>query len=436
MSFVINIIAALIVFYYAYRFALSKLMVVKLPWDKGWVYDCNQDLSFLIYSILTAMVFLGPFSLVKYGVWIVLILLMMYRHNFSWRHNKIMVAYTLFVVWNLYTMTYTTYPEQGWMMIIKFCLPYLYFWLGYTAMQSEHDFYTFLEKTCWICCLYGLLLGGVTEKLLPPLYWASCYGGLCITYASLADFFALLITVPVTMYFATGQRKYLWMAAWMFSSSIAAAVRTGIGASVLGIAFFYMIYKKGRSVPYLALAIILFVGSVFAVPEVREKMFGKSADEVTVGTASMDKVEFNGRNYFWENVMNHCYYGKEATGSGCGAALGYFKTTQEGGSALIHSDWVQMLSESGNIGLGFYIFFAVVMLVVLFSDTWRYQHSPTVTFSGGIAIASFAACFFCMGFDNVITYAQQAYVIPFIMLGIFYKMKDLENDNSSNTLIQ
>ncbi len=434
MSLIVNIIAGLIVFYYAYRFAFNKLMVVKLPWDKECLYECNQTLSFLIYCITTAMVFLGPFSMVKYGVWIGIMLIMMCRHGFSWRNNIIMFAYTLFVLWNLYTMTYTDFPEQGWMMIIKFCLPYLYFWLGYNAMQSEDDFYTFLEKTCRICCVYGLLLGGVTEKLLPPLYMASGYGGLCITYASLADFFAVLITVPITMYFATGQRKYLWMAAWMFSSSVAAAVRTGIGASVLGIAFFYMIYKKGRAVPYLALAVLLFIGSVFVVPEVREKMFGKSADEVTVGTASMDKVEMNGRNFMWERVMKHSYYGKETMGSGCGAALGYLKASNNG-HGLIHSDWVQILSESGNIGLGLYAFFVVAMLAVLFSQTWRYQHSPTVTFAGGIAVASFAACFFCMGFDNMVTYAQQGYVIPFILLGVFYKMKDLEDDAGSDTLM-
>lgn len=45
-------------------------------------------------------------------------------------------------------------------------------------------------------------------------------------------------------------------------------------------------------------------------------------------------------------------------GSGCGASLGWLKekASKEGGIVLIHSDWVQMLSESGNIGLGFLSF--------------------------------------------------------------------------------
>lgn len=38
-----------------------------------------------------------------------------------------------------------------------------------------------------------------------------------------------------------------------------------------------------------------------------------------------------------------------------------------------------------------------------------------------MTVASFVACFFAMGFDNVITYAQQGFVIPFIFWDYFIK---------------
>ena len=76
--------------------------------------------------------------------------------------------------------------------------------------------------------------------------------------------------------------------------------------------------------------------------------------------------------------------------------------------------------------LGLFIFFAIVMLFKVFSVTWIHKHSRTVTFAGAMTAASFTACFFAMGFDNVITYAQQGFVIPFVMLGIFYKSVDLK----------
>lgn len=426
----INYIVGIIAFFYAWRFAFSKKMVVSDPWVKGRKYVCNQNLSFLLYSILTVMLFLGPLSLVKYAVWIVIMLIMLFKPGFKRPLNGIMVVYTLFVLWNLYTMTYTPYPEQGWNMMIKFSLPYLYFWLGYNAITCNKDFYAFLKRTCWICCIYALIIGGVSAKFIRPLYLFLNFSteGLFISYASLADFFAILISAPFIMYFMTKEKKYLYMAGWLFLSSILEAVRVGIGASVLGISFFYMIYKKGKAVPYILLGMLVFITSIFAVPEVREKMFGDNSSYVTVGTASIEDISMNGRENMWENIKAHCYYGKETFGSGCGAALGWLKDINKNGDGLllIHSDWVQIMSESGNVGLGLFILFAIVMLFKVLSATWGHKHSRTVTFAGAMTVASFAACFFAMGFDNVITYAQQGFVLPFVILGIFYKSINLK----------
>lgn len=158
-------------------------------------------------------------------------------------------------------------------------------------------------------------------------------------------------------------------------------------------------------------------------------MFGSKANTVSVGSASMDQVEMNGRNFMWERIMEHSYYGHEMMGSGCGASLGWLKekASKEGGIVLIHSDWVQMLSESGNIGLGFCLFIIVLLWVIL-SETWKYKGFITITFVGAMTVASFVACFFAMGFDNVITYAQQGFVIPFIFLGLFYKIRTIETN--------
>lgn len=426
---VINYIVGLIAFYYAWKYAFTKKMVVSNPWGKEQKYVCNQQLSFLLYCILTAMLFLGPLSLVKYGVWIIIMLLMSLKQGFKCPWNGVMGAYSLFVLWNIYTISYSAYPEQGWMMVLKFSLPYLYFWLGYNAIKCNDDFYAFLKRTCWICAIYALIIGGVSAKFIGPLYVFLNFttGGLFISYASLADFFATLMSAPFIMYFVTKEKKYLYIAGWLFLSSILESVRTGIGASVLGMVFFYMIYKKGKAIPYILLGMLVFIISIFAVPEVREKMFGDNSSSVTVGTASMDDVSMNGREHMWEMIMEHCYYGQETFGSGCGAASGWLKEmNKEGGLLLIHSDWVQMMSESGNIGLGLFIFFAIVMLLKVLGVTWGHQHSRTVTFAGAMTVASFAACFFAMGFDNVITYAQQVFVIPFVMLGIFYKSVDLK----------
>lgn len=188
---------------------------------------------------------------------------------------------------------------------------------------------------------------------------------------------------------------YLWMVVWLLLSTVLEAVRTGIGASVLGLSFFYMLYKKGKSVPYIALMVIIFIGSIFAIPEVREKMFGEDADKVTLSNAGAAKVTMNGRDTVWELTMNRFYKGKEIQGSGCGTALAWLKGYSVGGKSagLIHSDWVQMLCESGNIGLGIYIVFALVMLLIVLSETWKFKDFLSITFAGALTVASFMACF-------------------------------------------
>ena len=169
-------------------------------------------------------------------------------------------------------------------MIVKFCLPILYFWVGYNAVKEELDLWVFLKRTVLICVIYSFLIGGVSAKLISPLYGFLCFGtgGTFVAYASLADFYAILIGVPVMLYIFTSERKFLYAAGLLFLSLILESVRTGIGASILGLSLLFLAYKKGRAVPAVMLLIALFVGSVFFVKPVKDKMFGKQAETVTI----------------------------------------------------------------------------------------------------------------------------------------------------------
>ena len=437
MAIVINAIITVILLYYAYKYASGGTMIIKHPFKVGEYYECNNNLSFMIFSVMTAMVFLGPLSLVKYAIWIFFMLLMLRRWVKKW--DGVMTIYLIFILWNLYTLTYSHYIFQGWMMIVKFCLPILYFWMGYNAIEDSLDLWIFLKRTVLICVIYSFLIGGVSAKLISPLYGFLCFGtgGTFVAYASLADFYAILIGVPVMLYIFTSERKFLYAAGLLFLSSILESVRTGIGASILGLSLLFLAYKKGRAVPAVMLLIALFVGSVFFVKPVREKMFGKQAETVTISNVGKAKIETSGREYMWKRIMNHCYNPNPTFGSGCGGALGWLKDiNSKGGLVLIHSDWVQMMSESGNIGLCLYILFAVFMLFKVLAITWRYRNNKMLTLLGGTTAGAFAACFFCMGFDNVITYAQQGYVLPFMLFGIFLKTIDLtENGEFEEEII-
>jgi len=426
MALFINSIVGILLIYYAWKYAFRSGMVVDHPFNQGAICICSTNLSFLLFSIMTAMVFLGPLSLVKYAIWICIMVFMSLRWVKKW--DSALTMYLVFIVWNLYTLTYSNYVFQGWMMILKFSMPILYFWMGYNAIEDSLDLWIFLKRTVLICVIYSFLIGGVSAKLISPLYRFLCFGtgGTFIAYASLADFYAILIGIPVMLYVITSERKYLYAIGLLFLSSVLESVRTGIGASILGLSLLFLVYKKGKSIPIVMLLMALFVGSVLLVKPVREKMFGRQAETVTISNMGQAKIETNGREYMWKKIMNHCYEPDPTFGSGCGGALGWLKDiNSKGGLLLIHSDWVQMMSESGDIGLWLYIMFVVFLLFKILIITWKYRTDILLTLLGGATAGSFAACYFCMGFDNVITYAQQGYVLPFMLFGIFLKVVDL-----------
>lgn len=426
MALIFNAIVTILLAYFGCKYAFGSGMTVSHPFEKGIKCQCGNDMSFLLFSVMTSMVFLGPLSLVKYAIWICIMVFMSLRWVKKW--DSVLTMYLVFIVWNLYTLTYSNYVFQGWMMILKFSMPILYFWMGYNAIEDSLDLGIFLKRTVIICVIYSFLIGGVSAKLISPLYGFLCFGsgGTFVAYASLADFYAILIGIPVMLYVITSDRKYLYAAGLLFLSSVLESVRTGIGASILGLSLLFLVYKKGKAIPIVMLLMALFVGSVLLVKPVREKMFGKQAETVTISNMGQAKIETNGREYMWERIMNHCYKPDPTFGSGCGGALGWLKDiNSKGGLQLIHSDWVQIMSESGNIGLCLYILFVAFLLFKILTITWKYKGDIILTLLGGVTAGSFAACYFCMGFDNVITYAQQGYVLPFMLFGIFLKVVDL-----------
>ena len=123
MAFIINAIVTILLVYFGCKYAFASGMTVSHPFENGIKGQCGNDMSFLLFSVMTSMVFLGPLSLVKYAIWIGFLVLMSRRWTKKW--DSVMTMYLIFILWNLYTMTYTPYPFQGWMMIVKFCLPIL-----------------------------------------------------------------------------------------------------------------------------------------------------------------------------------------------------------------------------------------------------------------------------------------------------------------------
>lgn len=424
--FLLCYIVGAIVFIYAYMYAFHRLMLVSYPvLMKGEQYLANQNLSFLLFSIATSMVFLGPLSLVKYGVWIT-ILVFLFFNRFEKRSCYALNFYFLFLLWCTFAMTYADDRMQSVNMLIKYILPILYFLLGYNSINNEDDLVVFLRFTTVAGVIYACIIGGLANMLIPPIYSFFVFRtGICVAYASLADFFTSIICIPFSMYVLTQNKRYLYAAGFMMLSTVLAAVRTGIGGTAIALSMFAFIIYRLRALPYVMLSGCLTLGVIYFVPDVHDKMFGQKESTANIRMSIGDQnVTMNGREYIWQDALDHCYKGHELMGSGLGDATHYLKTGFSN-LRMMHNDFITMRCEIGDIGLGLFALFAIVALLTVLIQTTRTTSWITKVI-GASAVGSLAGTMFCMGFDNVVTYAQQSFVIPFILLGVFNRCIDLD----------
>ena len=285
-------------------------------------YLLSPNMYFTVFTICTAPVFLGAFSLYKYALWFMLILYLIYTDKIKMRLEVMTVAYMLFFLWLCYTMSYTAALSDGMMMLVKYSLPMLFLWLGYSSLGSKADLIVLLRVVNFVGCVWCLVMGGFAEKFIFPLYVFMM--GICSTYAGFADFLVAIFIVPILLYWLTKDKKYIYCALWMILSTVLQSVRTGMGGMLLVFAFAILLKNKWRAVPGLLMAGAVFVGAILYVPSVKEKFFGEDADsvgatEIVRGEAlRMDNMDTNGREATWELILDTFHKGRENVGSGLG----------------------------------------------------------------------------------------------------------------------
>ena len=408
-----------------------QMRVVRRVWDEP--YLLSQNMYFTIFTICTAPIFLGAFSLYKYALWFLLILALIFTQVIRIRWEWMTITYALFFAWLCVTMAYTPVPRDGAMMLIKFALPMLFLWLGYSSLSNEKDVIVLLKVVNIVGCVWCLVMGGFAAIFIPPLY--KFLMGICSTYAGFADFLTSIFIVPILLYWFTKDRKYVYCALWMVLSTVLQSVRTGMGGMLLVFAFAILLRDKWKAVPGLLLAGAVFVGTILFVPEVNKKFFGEDAGTVSAvdimqGEAmSMDKIETSGREYTWELILETFYKGNEWIGSGLSTAKSYLLNAflnKEFGIGLIHNDYVQLLAEAGIIGVSLLVLFYISVIFKVAAHVLFRRSTSLVKVTGIMALSSMAGIAFCMYFDNVVSNSMQSMVMPYIYLGLFLKALDIE----------
>lgn len=433
MRTILSLLIFVALTYWVWQIYFGKKKLRLLAYSKDEHYLLSQNMYFVIFTVCTAPIFLGSLALLKYGLWFVAMLALLFVGKVRIKFEFMTVMYGIFFLWLCYTMTYTTVPRDGAMMLIKFSLPMLFLWLGYSGLRNEKDLIVFLKVVNIAACIYCGFMGGFAATFIPPLY-GFCMG-IFSTYAGFADFLTAVFIVPILLYWLTREKKYIYCALWMVLSTVLESVRTGMGGMMLVFCIALLLKNKTKAIPGLAVAGAIFLSVVLFVPSVNEKFFGEdagtiSATDIVQGDAmSMDNISDNGRKATWEQILELFYEGHEATGSGLGTAIRFLKDQWASGedrAGLIHNDYVQLLAETGYIGVSLLAVFYIVVIIKVTKNTALRRSSSLVKLSGIMALPSMAGIGFSMYFDNVVSNSMQSMVMPYIYLGFFLKALDLE----------
>lgn len=433
MQTIISLIFFIILLVWVGNIFLTKKQKFRtVQYGKNEFYQLSRNMYFVIFTICTAPVFLHSISLLKYGLWFAIVLLLLFTGKIRTKFEAITVAYIVFFLWLCYTMTYTNAKHDGMMMLVKYSLPLLFLWMGYSGLNNEKDLIILLKTVNLVACVYCFLIGGVGWKLMPWLYY-SPIGEQFSKYAGFADYLTSIFIVPILLYWLTKEKKYIFCALWMLLSTVLQSVRTGMGGMMLVFAFAIFLRYKIKAIPSLFLAGVLFLSIILFVPDVNKKFFGDAAGKVSAtdivqGDAmSLDNIEMSGREYLWKKLKENCYYGNELIGKGLGESEYFAKNKMyKGEISKVHNDYLILLCDTGKIGIIFFILFYISVILKVASHVMLRRSNPLVKLTGIMALSSMAGIAFCMYFDNVVSNSMQSMVMPYIYLGLFLKALDLE----------
>lgn len=413
-----------------------------VEYNKGEYYLLSRNMYFTIFTICTAPVFLHGISLFKYGLWFATILILIFGNKVRMKLESVMTLYLVFFFWLAITMTWTTAPRDGWMMLIKYFIPLIFLWLGYSSLRNEKDLVVLLKVVTLTACVYCIFIGGQGYKLMPSLYNGPI-GMQFSRYAGFACYEISIFIAPILLYWLTKEKKYVWCMFWLLLSTILESVRTGLGGMMLVFVVATLLRSKAKALPGLITAGAMFIGIILFVPGMNEKFFGDDAGTITASdivhgdALSFDNIEKSGRDYLWERVKDNCYYGNETFGGGLGTSgrwvKNYGKATK--GLEMMHNDYLQILCDAGIVGIVLLCIFYLGFIVKVIAHVVLRRSSVLVKLTGIMALSSMVGVGFAMFFDNVVSNSMQALVMPFIYWGFFFRALDLEGKDKSTLAI-
>ncbi|MBP5326505.1 MAG: O-antigen ligase family protein [Bacteroidales bacterium] len=335
------------------------------------------------------------------------------------------VAYLIYILWCIYTLTYANSIEYGIRYILKYLYPMI---IMITASALVRDEQIFLA-----CCVWARRVA-ILSALIGYIPVVNNFFGGAFWYATALNlnYVTISLTSFALYYYYGKDKKDLILAILFVLPCILLVHRSGLLAMFIGLAVFMFLKHKWISLPYIAGVLAIGVAIVFYVPSFHEKMFWKDTDnELTVqdlrsGNIASDDIRNNGREAIWKILESQFYVGHEMKGSGIGSCQ-QFLYENPAGVKQTHGDYVQMRCDTGLIGFWLYMAIGIVVFLHCFIVCYTSYIPDYIKCCAMIAAGGIAGCYAAMYSENVVTYTMASTGYPFALYGIMLGMLNKVN---------
>jgi O-antigen ligase len=424
MSTIISLLALVIISVLALEYAfLGKTYFIKSPYNTKVKIAVSSRHRFILFLLAFGVVQAGSFSAILLLVWIVLLLVLLSKYGVRFSDSNIFLVYVFYLIWLLFSLVLSPEKEFGFRVFAKYLFPLLVALVTTSTPINDAFFLKVLKVSLTSAVLVNLIyglpfimpIGFITWPIFEPIIW---WG------PAIIDFNPFAMAVAIILYTLTKKKIYLYAIPLFFLVPVVTSVRTGLiglGVSLLAISFFK--YKL-RALPVFVFIIVGFIGSVLFIPNVRDKMFHgvyDSAEEVlnSVNDLSFSAIDSGGRFAMWEWALDTFYEDNQVMGAGLGQIQARFYSGNHPFVPLevIHNDYVQILCDTGQIGLALYsliLFSFVVHSFRIYNNKKNRESARNSAFIAGTSFCGIMACAFT---DNVINYSLITLTYPYAFFG-------------------
>lgn len=414
-------------------------MVIHHPYIKGEMMTITGGQGFILFIFATGLFALsgsvGSFDLMALRLLSIeiFILIGLYLLNGKTVWNFTGLVYLLYLLWIIYGITYSNVPIFGLRVLLKYSYPFMIMLFASKVMDDDDLFIkiAFLVRKIGLIVIFISFIVPFILLLFPGVLW---YG------TALAIHFICLMVLSMAIFDVRRNKWDMIIAVVFFIPCFLWVFRTSILGSIVALTIFSIIRYRVRSLPYLLIIAAIFISLVLFSPTVKKKMFYKNIDTEKVLNSegigiSKDDIDSNGRFAMWDWSLKKYYQDNQLTGSGSGTLQNvFYQKRAAGGAGIVHNDYVQILCDSGLIGL---ILYLGIFLSLLVHSFIVYNHKSN---SDAIRICAIAAGASAIGMaatsytDNTVNYTMATLSYPFGLYGMMLGLLKAQTDRQSEEI--